>query len=90
MQIVSALTFSNFGILFTVKISRKQTNFPPPFEFLYLLNAENWYPSILNWWSGKFESSLVSSTQRTFMGALDNTSLGYKLFFYRIDIDVTY
>ena len=65
MQIVSAFFVSNFGILFAIKLSRKWPISPPPFEFLSLLNGGNWCPSILNWWFGKLEPSLVSSTQRT-------------------------
>ena len=44
-----------------------ETIIPKPFESRSFLNRGNWYPSILNWLSGKLVSSLISSIQSIFI-----------------------
>ena len=46
----------------------------PPLELRPPLIGGNWYPDILNWWSGKLASSFVSSIHNTSTEAFDNTS----------------
>ena len=55
-----AYSFSIFYfICFAIKPSRTKTIFTPPLEFPSLLRGGNWYPSMLNWWLRKLESSFV-------------------------------
>ena len=73
-HIVSAFLVSEFFICFTIKPSRTAIIFPPLLELQSLLIGGNWYPDILNWWSGKLASSFVSSIHNTSTEAFDNTS----------------
>ena len=63
MQIDSILGLLQWGNLLITMPSRTKTIFPPSFESRSFLNRGNWYPSILNWLSGRLVSSLTSSVQ---------------------------
>ena len=62
-DIVSDLFLSNSFILFAIKPSFTKTTVPLRCLSLFLLNGQNWKPTILNFWPGKLSSSVVSSTQ---------------------------
>ena len=72
---------SKFFVSFTIK-PRTKTIFPPPLEFRSLLGGGNWYPSILNWWLGKLESSLVSLIDSTSIFVFFRISLIFMIFLY--------
>ena len=63
MQIDSILRLLRWGNLLVTMPSRTKTIFPLSFESQSFLNKRNWYPSILNWLSGRLVSSLTSSVQ---------------------------
>ena len=76
IQYDSMLGLSIWDKLLATMPSRTKTIFPPAFESRYFLSRGNWYPSILNWLSGKHVSSLVSSMQS--ISILDVEMISFK------------
>ena len=70
IQIVSAVFVLKIQSLFTIIPCLIKTILSPPLAFLSFLKGGNWYPSILNWASGKLLSNLVLLLHAISIGAL--------------------